>query len=129
MRLNWLFLYLQPEGMVLNCGSTGQIYGVLTFVSWRKNWEFGLQLYNNIGESKLLSQKLSLIGVVAFLGVKVEVDKSVRKYVPVVVNMVTMKEWSDKFLDLFESGSTYGKSDFLRKMKVCHKEVDWKVPV
>lgn len=58
-----------------------------------------------------------------------EVDKSVRKTTPAHVNVVTMEEWNCKFPSLFECGASYEKSEFQKKMVVCHKEVDWIVPV
>lgn len=81
-------------------------------------------MYNTTRESNLPVQKLNLVVVVVFPWAKVIANKSVRKEMPIVVNVMTFEEWNSKFSSLFESGSTYGKSDFLNKMRVCHKEID-----
>lgn len=114
---------------VQNIAGSGQILGVLTLISWRKSGEFKVQLNNKIEESKLLSQKLSVVVIVASPDSIVEIDKSVRKQVSAQVNSILLEKWIAKYPGLFEDKGNYGDSEFLNKTRVTHKEVDWKVHV
>lgn len=79
-----------------------QILGVLTSVSWRQNGEFGVQIHNTTGESKLLSQKLSVVVVMVSSDSTIEVNKSVRKQVSAHVNSISLKNRTTKYPGLFE---------------------------
>lgn len=42
------------------------------------------------------------------------------------VGNINLDAWVGKFPRLFEKAGSYKKSEFLKKLKVCHKEIAWK---
>lgn len=91
-----------------------QVHGVLVGVSVRQSGELSLQVYNSTEEAKMLSQKVSLVVVFAFLDTIVEWDKTMIEEMRMHVGSISFNGWLGKFLVHFEKAWT---EEFLKKTK------------
>lgn len=65
--------------------------------------------------------------VLLYLKTEMEWDRIYEVELLVEVNGVQFEEWEKRYPGVFEKGGQYGKNDFLRKLKVCHKGIEWKL--
>lgn len=101
--------------------------GIHVSVSFKNSRELVIQLVYANSEFKMMSQKMCLAGVLLYLDVEVEWDTAWEEELPFEVNEIHMETWEQQFLGLFEKTEKYGDSEFLRSLKVCHKESDSKI--
>lgn len=47
----------------------------------------------------------------------------------VVANLVSLQEWEQRYAIAFGEDAKFGQNAYMKEMKVCHKEIDWKVLV
>lgn len=84
-------------------------------------------MFNANEEAKIINQKLCLTGILLYPGVEVKWDKICMEERPLGVNRVEMKEWEQNYPSLFKETTQYINNSFLRKLQVCHKEIEWKI--
>lgn len=83
-----------------------------------------MQIFNANEEAKMISHKLALVGVLMMPGAHVEWNQEVMDEVPIEVHGVSLEDWEGKFHGPLGKSGQHGRSNFLRKMEVCHKELD-----
>lgn len=104
-----------------------QMPSILVRVSLRQSRDLGIQIFNSNEESKIISEKVAMAGVMVYPDSTVEWDKTNVEELSMEVNRIGMEEWECKFFGLFEGKVKYGDSNFLKSLTVCHKDIDWKV--
>lgn len=62
-----------------------------------------------------------------YLGTTLKWDKKREEAVPMPINGVFLEEWEGKHLGLFKKSRQNGQSEVLKSLKVCHKEINWKI--
>lgn len=101
-------------------------------VAFGANGDVVVLLFNSGSQSKLINQKLGLTGVLLFPGTKVNFEESVYQKLPLDVSRLEVEDWKRQFPKPFEQCGAYGTLRhilFFQNTKVCHKKVNWKMPV